>query len=154
MGTASDALNTLRGVEASFDRDLEAIVKALSPTIIDLLRVDQLLKKGIGPSGIVIGIYSKATGNISSGKSGPGFPKIPGTPYNFLDDGEMWSSYELSVGKDVLRIINTSMSLDLFLNRTGLDETDVVGFTDENSTKINYELILPKLRELFRNKFQ
>ena len=154
MGTAKSTLRKLKRVERSLDNTIENIVKSLKTEIIDLVRRDQLLEKGIGPDGTIIGIYSKATGKMSAGFSGPGFPKTPGSPYNFLDDGEMYSSYTIEVGLDKLTIVNTSLSLNLFLGRTGLDTGDVIGLTAENSRKLNFEMLLPKLRNEIRTQMQ
>lgn len=154
MGTAKDAHTALKRAEASLSRDIEKIIKSLTKEIIDLVRRDQLLNEGISPTGMIIGVYSKATDNITRGKAGPGYPKNEGAPFNFLESGEMWSSYSIKFGDDKLTIVNTSMSLDLFMRKFRVPEEGIVGFTDYNKNKINYDLILPKLREIFRNKFQ
>ena len=151
MTTPIDMLDKLRKAQASLTRDTEKILRSLETEIINLNRVDQLFNKGAGTDGGLIGVYSKATESISKGISGPGFPKRAGAPYNFLDSGSMFNSYSLKIGKDVFTIVNTSLSLDLFLETTRLKEVQIIGLTEEIQGKVNWELVMPKLREFFNN---
>lgn len=153
MATPGEVLENLERAEAELE---SIVVKAADDTkqkIIDLLRIDQLYKQGIGPEGTIIGVYSKATESINRNNSGPGFPKKANSPYNFLDSGLMYQSYEIEIGNsgEKLYIINTAMTFELFLQSTSLNEDSVIGFTQENSEKINWEILLPRIREYIKD---
>ncbi len=134
----------------SLDNDVLAITRRIEDQIIDLNREDQLFEKGIDTTGSLIGVYSKATEGITKGKSGRGFPKRAGSPYNFYDTGEMFKSFRLKKGKGTISLFNSSQSLREFSKRTGIDESRLIGLTDENTRKLNFELIRPRLIEFVR----
>lgn len=63
--------------------------------VLDLVRQDQLFKKGIDGDGDIIGYYSEFTESINP-------TKVAGTPYTLYDTGEFYKSFMLYVySKDI-----------------------------------------------------
>lgn len=150
MVTIRDYLKKIQRAKADIPNNIETIVKQIEEEIIDLNRKSQLLDQGIGTKGQVLGVYSKATEQITKGMTGPGFPKRAGSPYNFYDSGEMFRSVSIKVGNGILTIVNTSETLKLFSRRTGISEDNIVGLTPDNQYTLNFELIRPLLVELIK----
>ena len=150
MVTAREMIRRLRRAEARIDSDVDAILKILEQDIIDINREDNLFQKGIGTDGNVLAVYSKSTEQMTRGIQGVGFPKRAGSPYNFYDSGEMFKSFDLRVGRDSFSIFNTSDSLKAFSKRTGIPESRIIGLPLDDQRKVNFEMILPLLRDFFK----
>ena len=65
--------------------------------IMDLVRQDQLFKKGIDEDGDIIGVYSEATEMMNP-------EKVAGTHYTLYDTGEFYNSFVIFVGKQFFEI--------------------------------------------------
>ncbi len=150
MVTAREMVRRLQRAESKIDSDVNAILKILKQDIIDINRDDNLFNEGIGTDGNVLGVYSKATEQITQGRQGAGFPKRAGSPFNFYDTGEMFKSFDLRVGRDSFTIFNTSDSLNAFSQRTGIPENRIIGLPKDDQRKVNFEMILPLLRDFFK----
>ena len=143
-------LDKLIKAKSLIDSDIEAILKILEQDIININREENLFKKGIGTDKNVIGVYSKATKQITEGRTGTGFPKKAGEPFNFYDTGSMFKSFDLGISRGSFTIFNTSNSLKEFLERTGLSESQVIGLPKDDQLKVNYKMIAPLLNDFFR----
>lgn len=65
--------------------------------ILDLIRKEQLLKKGIDGDGDIIGTYSQMTESINPKKK-------EGTPYTLFDSGEFYKSFILYIYRDAIEV--------------------------------------------------
>lgn len=148
--TAREMVRRLQRAEAKIDSDVKTILKMLEKDILDLNRDDQLFKEGLGTDGKLLGVYSKATEEMTQGARGPGFPKRAGEPYNFYDTGSMFKAYGLRAGRDKFTIYNTSLTLKAFSKSKGVPESRIIGLTTENQQTVNYKMVLPLLRDFFR----
>lgn len=148
--TVKKLLDRLIRAEKQIDSDFEAILKILETEILDLNRDEQLFKKGIGTDGKLLGVYSKATEDITEGRQGVGFPKRAGSPYNLFNTGEMFKSFALRPGKDSFSIINTSSSIKEFSKSKGIPTERIIGLTEINSKTVELKRVLPLLREFFK----
>ncbi|MEO0572579.1 MAG: hypothetical protein AAF039_12810 [Bacteroidota bacterium] len=149
MITARDMVKRLQSAESKIESDVKVILKMLESEILDINRNEQLFEKGLGTDGRLLGVYSKATQEMTEGIQGTGFPKRAGSPYNFYDTGEMFKSFDLRVGKDSFSIFNTSRSLKEFSRTKGISEDRIIGLTAANEIKVNFQMIAPILREFF-----
>ncbi|MEO0902356.1 MAG: hypothetical protein AAFY00_10165, partial [Bacteroidota bacterium] len=113
-------IRRLRRAESRIDSDIDAILKILKDDIVEINKEENLFKEGVGTDGNVLGVYSKATEQLTQGKQGVGFPKRAGSPYNFYNMGDMFKSFDLRVGRDSFTIFNTSDSLKAFSQKTGI----------------------------------
>ncbi len=108
--------------------------------IMDLVRQDQLFKKGIDEDGDVIGTYSEATEMMNP-------QKIAGTHYTLFDTGEFYGSFELRVGKNYFEI-----DADPIRDNTNIFEEfgrEILGLTDENT-----QLLIDFMRSELIDKIQ
>lgn len=143
-------IRRLQRAESKIESDIDAILKILKDDIIEINREDNLFQEGVGTDGETLGVYSKATEEMTQGIQGVGYPKRAGSPYNFYDSGEMFKSFDLRVGRDSFTIFNTSDSLKAFSKRTGIPENRIIGLPTDDQRKVNFEMILPLLRDFFR----
>ena len=65
--------------------------------ILDLIRQDQLYKKGIDEDGDIIGVYSEWTEMMNP-------QKVAGTPYTLHDTGQFYNSFIIFVGNQMIEI--------------------------------------------------
>ena len=128
----------------ALDGDVEVIVKMLEQEIIDLNR-EKNLSEGIGTDGNILGVYSKATEEMTQGITGTGYPKRAGDPFNFYDTGDMFKSFSLKIGKDSFSIFNTSQSLKEFSKTKNIDEGRIIGLTEKDKDYVNFKRIRPIL---------
>lgn len=147
--TIREMLRRLDKAVNSFDSDVEAILKILEQEIIDLNREDQL-SEGIGTDGNILGVYSRATEEMTQGITGTGYPKRAGDPYNFYDTGEMFKSFDLRTGKDSFTIFNTSQTLDEFSKTKNIPKDRIIGLTVKNKDYLEYQRITPLLRDFVK----
>lgn len=150
MVTPKEMIRRLRRAESRIDSDIDAILKILKDDIVEINKEENLFKEGVGTDGNVLGVYSKATEQLTQGKQGVGFPKRAGSPYNFYNMGDMFKSFDLRVGRDSFTIFNTSDSLKAFSQKTGIPENKIIGLPKDDQRKVNFEMILPLLRDFFK----
>lgn len=150
MVTVKKVLDKLIRAESKLDSDLKLILKILEQEILDLNRDKQLLNEGIGTGGNVLGVYSKATEQMTEGMQGVGFPKRAGEPFNFYNTGSMFKGFDLKVGNDSFSIVNTSQTLKEFSKTKNIPESKIIGLTSENKDLVELKKVLPLLREFFK----
>ena len=150
MVTAAEMLRRLTRAKSKIDSDIEAILRILKRDIIDINREDNLFKKGIGTDGNILGVYSRATEEITQGVTGTGHPKRAGEPYNFYDTGSMFKSFDLGLQRGSFTIFNTSNSLKEFIDKTGIPENRIIGLPKDDQLRVNYKMIAPLLNDFFR----
>lgn len=148
MGTIRNTLKQAQRAEASFDSDLELAVRFVADDLIRL-KQDELFD-GIGNNGKVIGRYSKATEQISTGLTGVGFPKKAGDPFNFYASGSLFKSWRY--------LFKDGSSLELFATDSKYDELkgrypNMVGLSDEGEHEFNYKFLLNALRGIVKRHF-
>jgi hypothetical protein len=112
--------------------------KKIQEFIIDLNTEGQLFAKGVGVDGRVVGVYSLATESISKGKSGKGFPKIAGRPYNFYAEGDLFKSFRIKVTRDGF-IIDAETD-DLIDDNIIDNDKQILGLTRESKIKLVKEI--------------
>lgn len=104
--------------------------------ILDLIRNDQLFKKGIDMDGDIIGYYSEFTEKINP-------KKVAGTHYTLKDTGEFFDSMiiyiytnYIEIDADPLKKNEKGETENLFYKYTDA----IIGLTDENMDKLAFEL--------------
>lgn len=133
--------------EKSLDSDIEVIIKLLEQQIIDLNREDQLFQ-GIGKDGNIIGVYSRATEEMTQGVQGVGFPKRAGEPFNFYNTGSMFKNFHIDYKQSRLSIFTSSESFEKVKEKYGSE--NVLGLTIENTEKLNFKMIRPLLVDFIK----
>lgn len=94
--------------------------------ILNRVRRDQLIERGIDSEGNVIGLYSKVTEIISKGI------KVAGTHYTLYDDGDLQRTLYVAVFLDKFIIIGDVRKIE---DQKWFSEK-ILGLTDENISKI------------------
>lgn len=110
--------------------------------IMDLVRQDQLFKKGIDEDGDVIGVYSEWTEMMNP-------QKVAGTHYTLYDTGEFYNSFVIFVGKGMFEIEadTVKMESENWWNENGITKNAILGLTDENKTKLATEVKTRYIKE-------
>jgi len=109
--------------------------------VLNLIRQEQLFKKGIDGDGDIIGTYSQMTESINPLKK-------EGSPYTLFDTGEFYKSFILYIYRDAIEVDANPIKL----NRKGEKENlffkygeNIVALTPKN---------LGLLRQEFKRRFQ
>jgi len=99
--------------------------------ILDLIRDDQLMEKGVDETGKIIGTYSWATQNIYNSS------KIEGEHYTLFDTGDFYKSMLILLGTDYFEIDADPIkeNANLF---TKYGE-GIIGLTEESLEKLREE---------------
>lgn len=99
--------------------------------ILDLIRDDQLMEKGVDETGKVIGTYSWATQNIYNSS------KIEGEHYTLFDTGDFYKSMVILLGTNYFEIDADPIkeNANLF---TKFGE-GIIGLTEESLEKLRVE---------------
>lgn len=102
------------------------------------------LAEGVDSSGVIVGVYSAWTELISKGErftwDGKTYEKIGGEPYNFIDTGEFFESFDVIIDDDGFSIFAN----DEKPNGTKLTKKygpGILGLTDESITELARALI-------------
>jgi hypothetical protein len=109
--------------------------------ILSMIKIDQLLTKGVNKDGEIIGLYSEATQAINP-------EKVAGTPYTLFDTGDFYRSMFISVFNERIEI-NADPVKSPEDNLFELYGTGIIGLTEENKTKL-VEIIKKKYIEYYR----
>lgn len=151
MGTIKDMLRRAKTAEANFDSVMDAVVQKNTEEILDLNREDQLFTKHVGYDGSSIGVYAK-TYKPRPGQPTKGFPKKEGEPYNLLGYGDFFQNFGLKkVSFNKVQIFNSDPKLKYLLKRSG---DKLIGLTDENKQKMNFDILLNDLRKTLKSFFK
>lgn len=101
----------------------------------DLVRQDQLYKKGIDEDGDIIGLYSEWTEMINPSK-------VAGTPYTLYDTGEFYDSFIIFVGRRFFEIDADTLKMEdqKWWYENGITKDAILGLTEENKNKLAIEV--------------
>ena len=80
----SEYIKRLENASSNINDETRRIIESNKSEIYDLIRDNQLRKKGEDGNGNVMGYYSKTVTSAYFGSSDLGFPKIKNKPYNFI----------------------------------------------------------------------
>lgn len=142
MSSVGDLYKKMQRINV--DSMAELIIKEKKKQIIEL-NIDELAK-GKNTKDELVGVYSKATEIIASNSSQkPLLPKKAGEPYNFVWQGNLIPNIFVTLRNDKLYFDSTGKGTGdklLFVQKN-----DLLGLTTENSSVLNYEIILPELRK-------
>jgi len=99
--------------------------------ILDLIRDDQLMEKGVNEDGQIIGYYTQYTEELTNGR------KKAGEPYNLFDTGDFYKSMLILLGTDYFEIDADPIkeNANLF---TKFGE-GIIGLTEESLDKLREE---------------
>ncbi len=151
MATIKKLLERAKQAESSFDEDLKLAIDDSEQDIIDLNRKDQLFNEGIGSDGNIIGTYKK-TYKPRKGQPSKGFPKVKGQPYNTYGYGDFFKGFGVKkLTNNKAKIFNTDFKTK-FLNK--LTNNRLLGLTDENERKANFEIIKQNLQKRIFERFR
>jgi hypothetical protein len=99
--------------------------------ILDLIRDDQLMEKGVNEDGQIIGVYTRYTEELTNGR------KKAGEPYNLFDTGDFYKSMLILLGTDYFEI-----DADPIKENTNLFTKygeGIIGLTEESLEKLREE---------------
>ncbi len=109
---------------------------AFRKAILDLIREDQLFKKGIDSDGDIIGYYSEWTEMMNP-------DKVAGTPYTLKDTGEFYESMIIYIYDNYIEIDADPIKTNAEGERENLFfkyGENIIGLTDENMEKVAKDL--------------
>ena len=112
--------------------------------VLDLIRQDQLFKKGIDGDGDIIGTYSEYTEMMNP-------EKVAGTPFTLFDTGEFYKSFILYIYKNYVEVDANPIKI----NDKGEKENlfwkygeNIIALTDESLAKLRTEFLARFTNEL------
>lgn len=125
----------------------EALDPKMRREILDLIRYEQLNKRGIDEDGDIIGEYSRATEWITQGR------KKEGDPYTLKDTGAFYQSMFVTVLRDSFIVDGDTekMEGENWWLRNNISAERILGLTDENlqivieKFKVKYHEYLTKI---------
>ena len=151
MATIQGFLKNTNTAISSLDGDVNLAIKLTEFELLELNREDQLFK-GFDTDGNTIGVYSKFTAGLTKGKSGKGFPKDAGKPYNFYDTGDSYKGLKADLlGGFKVALSSTGKNADLIQKRA---KGKAYGLTLENKVKYNQQILLPSLRAIIKRHYR
>lgn len=112
--------------------------------VLDLVRQDQLFKKGIDGDGDIIGYYSQFTESINP-------TKIEGTPYTLYDTGEFYKSFVLYVYTDAVEIDANPIKVNYKGEKENLFwkyGENIIALTGESMGKLQTEIRIRMDRQI------
>ncbi len=114
--------------------------------ILNLIKEEQLFKKGVNEDGVVIGQYSPVTQMINP-------EKIAGEHYTLKDTGAFYNSLIINVLDDLFEIDGDPIKVNEFGERTNLFEKygeGIIGLTEESKEVLYKEVRSRYIDELRR----
>jgi len=144
MGTIRAYYEKISFIQRFLPDQIDKIVRELGKAIVELNTEDQLFR-GIDTFGDVIGTYSPLTTQITAGISGKGYPKRAGTPFNLYASGDLFRSIDAVFENNRIEFF-TNQPSHPFFDRNPEEALRMIGLTEENAHKVNYEWILPRIR--------
>lgn len=152
MTTIRGFLRNTKQAIVNLDSDVKTAIKVIEQDLLDLNLEDQLFQ-GLDNKGRIIGVYSKATEEMTQGVPGKGFPKLAGRPYNFFDQGDVFRGTKYRfVNGDTLEIFSTDSKIPELEAKYGKDR--MFGLTEPNQKRFNYDLLLPVLRGFIKRHYR
>ena len=142
--TVKDLLNKLRRVDVPSLTKL--VIKENTKEILDLNR--NKMDKGLDVFNKTVGTYSLASEQFAK-HNNPAKPKKFGKPYNFQDSLKLFDKMFLTYNNQKITIDSNgidSHEKDLFVQ-----DSKVLGLSEENGKKVNYEILLPDLQKKFKS---
>jgi hypothetical protein len=150
MPTVSDFRKNLKMVDVKSLTTL--VVEQNQNEIVNLNREDQIFKQGVDSQGRPLPFYSMATQAIYD-QDPPadtrGENKPFGESFNLFWSGDSYHSFFAYVKGDKLYITTSPRGRKLLLMNGG---EEIFGLTTDNTYKVNWEIIAPKLNEAIRQK--
>ena len=144
MGTIKEIYNKVNKVKQYLPDQVETIVAQLAEKILELNTEGQLFQ-GIDNRGDNIGVYKPITEQMSRGITGKGYPKNAGDPFNMYASGELFKSIDAIFKNNQLEFYSKIPNHPFLMKYP--DPLSLLGLTPEHQHELNYEMILPKLRQ-------
>lgn len=145
MSNVKELLNKLKGIDINSLTKL--VIKENTKEILDLNR--NKMDKGLDIFNKTVGTYSLASEQYAKHNK-PAKPKKFGKPYNFQDSLNLFDKMFLTYKNQKITIDSNgidSHEKDLFVQ-----DSKVLGLSEENGKKVNYEILLPDLQIEFKKK--
>ncbi len=142
-GTASTYLDKLIMVRDNLPSEVIKIIDKNEEEIISLNAFNQIFDGGINIKGKALGFYRHTYQG-----TGLGYPKEEGKKYNFLETGDLLTSFTYKTDGFTLEIGNT----DEKVPRLTIISGEFIGLTAENQVKLNEQIIYPEVLE-YVNKY-
>ena len=137
----SNLKTAINGLPAETDR----LMVANMEQVIDLVREEQMLKKGINAEGKSLGLYRSNTFKTENWQDARGYPKMFGNRFNLLASGRFVNSMVLKKYRNKYKIKANIPYLNEILNKTNTTEDELMGLTKDNLVTLDEKIIKPKL---------
>lgn len=111
--------------------------KEVQTFIVDLNRVDQLLKKGVDSLGDVFGLYASDQGTVSF--KGTTKNKKRNSPISLLDTGSFYKSFDVKLLSSGFKITANDKKDDDSL--TDIYGKEILGLTNENRDELAKKIL-------------
>lgn len=120
--------------------------KNVQTFIVDLNRVDQLLKKGVDSLGDTFGLYASDQGTVSF--KGVTKNKKRNTNISLLDTGDFYRSFDVKLSGDGFTITANDVKGDNVL--TDIYGKEILGLTNESNNELAKKILPIIIRETRR----
>lgn len=140
-------LENLKKAITEMPKETERIVISNMDDVLDLVRENQMLEKGVNANNEPLGIYRGFRSQAPAGSDPRGYPKIRGNRFNLLDTGLFFKTMILTkIGKKYQFSIKANVPyLANILQKTSNTEKTLLGITEENRTNLDEQIIKPNL---------
>ena len=147
MGTIRDYYEKISFIHRSLPNEVERMVYDLSDRII-ALNTEYQMFLGKDATGMSLPGYARDYNG-----QGKGYPKIFKNPYNLFIDGDLFKSVDFVYKGFQIHMFSDNPEHP-FLKYNPLIAKNLIGLINEHQDKLNYEILLPKIRTWVTNSLK